>query len=444
MNLITKVLLSFFVISCLLLVQSQSSAYAAFLTVTSPNGGESYTVGQNVHITWDTDSTGNCSLYFTTPEAGPFTSYFVGNASASAKAFDWTAYTPISTTSAQQEKIQIVCVGTPVDYSDNYFSVLPPSQPVCDRAVQVAFTDISTPSIYRGGSITNQVAVTNPNDAACGASVYGLSNSYPGGWSMTLPFSVTVNPGETKYAPLTLTSSSSAAYQTYNYSVFAGGSSGGVLVPVTGHVNVVPRCDATVQASLSALLLPMFPGESKSNALVLTNPNLPECSTKTYTYSYVYPSAWNLSIQPNVTVSSGQTVSVPFSITSDPSASIKSHRYDFYVYNAWADGSGQAQVTGIVQIHDNTSPTVSITSPVNNSQVAKRSTVSIAANASDNVGVTKVEFYVNGELTCTDTTASYSCSFDTTNRKRVPYTITAKAYDAANNSSSTTSYVTTK
>jgi hypothetical protein len=49
------------------------------------------------------------------------------------------------------------------------------------------------------------------------------------------------------------------------------------------------------------------------------------------------------------------------------------------------------------------------------------------------MGVTRVDFYVNGSLQCTDTTASYSCNWRVPARKNKSYGIQAKAYDAAGN-----------
>jgi len=80
---------------------------------------------------------------------------------------------------------------------------------------------------------------------------------------------------------------------------------------------------------------------------------------------------------------------------------------------------------------DTTLPTVSVTSPTAGSTVS--GTVSINATASDNVGVTKVEFYVDGALRSTDTTSPYSWSWNTTTFANSAHTIVAKAYDAANN-----------
>ena len=78
-------------------------------------------------------------------------------------------------------------------------------------------------------------------------------------------------------------------------------------------------------------------------------------------------------------------------------------------------------------------PTVSITDPLNGSTVSRNNTVTISANASDNVGVAKVEFRVNGNLQCTDTTVPYTCAWKVSGKPNAPYTIEAKAYDAAGN-----------
>jgi len=80
---------------------------------------------------------------------------------------------------------------------------------------------------------------------------------------------------------------------------------------------------------------------------------------------------------------------------------------------------------------DTTPPTVSITAPANGATVS--GTVSVTASASDNVGVTKVEFYLDGALKSTDTTSLYSWSWDSTSVANGTHSLTAKAYDAANN-----------
>lgn len=82
---------------------------------------------------------------------------------------------------------------------------------------------------------------------------------------------------------------------------------------------------------------------------------------------------------------------------------------------------------------DTTKPTVSLTAPGNGSSVAVGATVNIAATASDNVAVTKVEFYVDGAIKSTDTTSAYSYVWLTTGVTSGTHTLTARAYDAAGN-----------
>jgi hypothetical protein len=82
---------------------------------------------------------------------------------------------------------------------------------------------------------------------------------------------------------------------------------------------------------------------------------------------------------------------------------------------------------------DTTAPVVNITSPANNAQVSANTTLTLAATATDNVGVQKVDFYVNGVLKCSDTSASYTCSFKVPKKAGVTYMIQARSSDAAGN-----------
>jgi glucose/arabinose dehydrogenase len=82
---------------------------------------------------------------------------------------------------------------------------------------------------------------------------------------------------------------------------------------------------------------------------------------------------------------------------------------------------------------DTIAPTVSITNPANNANVTRRSTVTITATASDNVGVIRVEFLVNGALQCADTTAPYSCNWNVPNAKNQTFQLQARAFDQAGN-----------
>src|SRR6185312_554344 len=80
-------------------------------------------------------------------------------------------------------------------------------------------------------------------------------------------------------------------------------------------------------------------------------------------------------------------------------------------------------------------PAVSITTPANNATVTSSPTT-VTANATDDLGISKVEFYVNGTLTSTDTSPSsgtstngnYNFSWNTSSLSGTQ-TLTTKAYD---------------
>ena len=86
---------------------------------------------------------------------------------------------------------------------------------------------------------------------------------------------------------------------------------------------------------------------------------------------------------------------------------------------------------------DTQPPSVAITSPAGGATVS--GTTSVAATASDNVGVTRVEFYLDGTLQSTDSTAPYSWSWNTTASANGSHAVTAKAFDAASNSATSAS-----
>lgn len=91
---------------------------------------------------------------------------------------------------------------------------------------------------------------------------------------------------------------------------------------------------------------------------------------------------------------------------------------------------------------DTTKPTVSITTPTEGSTVIG-SSLAVSATASDNVGVTKVDLYVDGALRLSDSTAPYSFSIGSlTDGAHQLYAVAADA--SGNTQQSTVVSVTTK
>ena len=89
---------------------------------------------------------------------------------------------------------------------------------------------------------------------------------------------------------------------------------------------------------------------------------------------------------------------------------------------------------------DTTPPNVSVTAPTADATVSGN--VSVTASASDNVGLARVEFWVDGVQEAADASAPYSYDWDTTQDAGGLHTILAKAFDTSNNSASTTIGVT--
>ncbi|GEM_PF-1428171 len=83
---------------------------------------------------------------------------------------------------------------------------------------------------------------------------------------------------------------------------------------------------------------------------------------------------------------------------------------------------------GAFKLHTSDPPTVKITNPSNGDTVSGN--VSITADASDDVGVTKVEFYIDDTLKSTDTSSPYEYTWDSSSVIDGDHTIKAVAYDA--------------
>jgi hypothetical protein len=88
-------------------------------------------------------------------------------------------------------------------------------------------------------------------------------------------------------------------------------------------------------------------------------------------------------------------------------------------------------VFAVAASSDTTPPTTAITSPAPGATLS--GTVTVVASASDDVGVARAEFYVDGALKGTDTTAPYQFAWSTASVPNGSHALQSKAYDAANN-----------
>ena len=102
------------------------------------------------------------------------------------------------------------------------------------------------------------------------------------------------------------------------------------------------------------------------------------------------------------------------------------------------DAAGNQTTSAVVNVTasntapDTTPPTVSMTAPAGGATVS--GTVTVSANAADNVGVAGVQFLLDGAALGTeDTTAPYSISWNSATALNGPHTLSARARDAAGN-----------
>ena len=131
-----------------------------------------------------------------------------------------------------------------------------------------------------------------------------------------------------------------------------------------------------------------------------------------------------LYLQANPTATPAQVMSAlttnatPNKVTSPGTGSVNKLLYTMFITGGGTGG-------------DTTAPTTSISSPTGGATVS--GTTTISASASDNVGVSKVEFFAGSTLLGSDTTSPFSYDWNTTGVANGGYSLTTKAYDAAGN-----------
>jgi hypothetical protein len=133
--------------------------------------------------------------------------------------------------------------------------------------------------------------------------------------------------------------------------------------------------------------------------------------------------------QPGYTPS--QAESILFSTAVDLGLAGKDNRYGYGRVNAQA----ALAAVGTPAPTDTTPPTVAITAPTGGTVSG---TLAVNVSASDNVGVTRVDLLVNGQVVASDAIAPYAFSWNSAAVPDGSATLSAKAVDAAGNSATST------
>lgn len=124
----------------------------------------------------------------------------------------------------------------------------------------------------------------------------------------------------------------------------------------------------------------------------------------------------------------------PVNVANSTTASIsgldpgKSYYFAVTAYNSTGLESAYSNV---VRVNETVPPVVDLAVP--SSSATLSGTVSVGVNAQDNVGVTKVELYVDNTLLGAGSSAPCTFTWQTASMSPGQYTLSAKAYDAAGN-----------
>ena len=209
--------------------------------------------------------------------------------------------------------------------------------------------------------------------------------------------------------------------------VFGGGESGAATrkmwkLDATGAVT--PLNDAPVNIGIQSSIFTVDP--VSGDYLVFTSTN------QFYVYNVV-TDTWTLR-------ASGSAVPIWTTQYADPVHGVVGGPIDSYGANVFVTCDGASNCKVNIYKHsgsspppsDTTPPTVSITSPAGGSTVS--GTITVSANASDNVGVAGLQFQLDGvNLGSEDTATPYTVSWNTTTASNASHTLTAIARDAAGN-----------
>lgn len=139
-----------------------------------------------------------------------------------------------------------------------------------------------------------------------------------------------------------------------------------------------------------------------------------------------------LMMSANPALSSAQIESLLYSTAVDLGVAGRDSSFGYGRIQAAAAVNAAAAAT----VSDTQAPTVVITTPTASASVSGLTTVTV--NATDNVGVSRVELLVNGGLVAVDTTTPFQFSWDSSTVAKGMVNLVAKAFDAAGNSQSST------
>jgi hypothetical protein len=186
-----------------------------------------------------------------------------------------------------------------------------------------------------------------------------------------------------------------------------------------------------------------------SSSTTISNVTASNITTNSATISWTTSAAATTQVMYGTTSSLGSlTTEITTMATSHSQTLTGLSANTLYFFEAQSvDGSGNTVDSSILSFGttnttDTTPPTVSMTAPANGATVS--GTVTVSANASDNVAVANVQFLLDGaNLGSADSASPYSVSWDTTTASNGSHTLSATATDTSGNSATATAVTVT-
>ena len=127
-----------------------------------------------------------------------------------------------------------------------------------------------------------------------------------------------------------------------------------------------------------------------------------------------------------------EDTSAPYSVAWDTRTATNAGHALTAVARDAAGNTRTATTVNVTVANDTTAPTVSLSAPTEGATV--QTSISVTADAADNVGVSGVQFKLDGaNLGSEDTSAPYAVTWNTATAANGPHTLSAVARDAAGN-----------
>jgi len=218
-----------------------------------------------------------------------------------------------------------------------------------------------------------------------------------------------------------------------NGNTFTVNSIGTTSATVSVTTTAAPCTAAAPSVSMTPLSQSAAPGNSISYQITVTNRDSSTCAATSFAFTNLVPTGFSGANSPaSLSLNSGASASSILTVTSPSTATAQSYPVSATVYETSAPTlADTVQGSYVIAAPDSIPPfNVAITLPTSGA-VLKGTRVTVTASASDNVGIGRVEFYVDGALVATDTSTPYSFNWNI--RKIAPgsHSLQVRAYDTA-------------